>query len=194
MKKIMRETRLETVIEQVKRRRCRDKKPWIYDKNGEIKSSVIVGDVLPLLEEMKEYEINVSYEYIEDFFKKFNRGDTINGNTYNSNACISNDIDWKALETEDNCFFLVQIHLFGDICIGYSDWFVLKMDSFHEFWELENWLQYKTINDRYSVNIYLNQECYELIDNDTQENLGEYYSMKVDDLLTEIAEKGKEIE
>ena len=69
-----------------------------------------------------------------------------------------------------------------------------KMDSFHEFWELENWLQYKTINDRYSVNIYLNQECYELIDNDTQENLGEYYSMKVDDLLTEIAEKGKEIE
>lgn len=68
------------------------------------------------------------------------------------------------------------------------------MDSFHEFWELENWLQYKTINDRYSVNIYLNQECYELIDNDTQENLGEYYSMKVDDLLAEIAEKGKEIE
>lgn len=72
----MRETRLETVIEQVKRRRCRDKKPWIYDKNGEIKSSVIVGDVLPLLEEMKEYEINVSYEYIEDFFKNLT-GETL---------------------------------------------------------------------------------------------------------------------
>ena len=39
----MRETRLETVIEQVKRGRSGDKKPWIYDKNGEIKSSVIVG-------------------------------------------------------------------------------------------------------------------------------------------------------
>lgn len=191
----MTETRLEMVIEQVKRRRSGDKKPWIYDKNGEIKSSVIVGDVLPLLEEMKEYEINVSYEYIEDFFKKFNRGDTINGNTYNNNACISNDIDWKALETKDDyCIFLIQIHLFGDIRGGYSDWFVLKMDSFQEFWGLENWFQYKTINDRYSVDIHLNQECYELIDNNTQENIGEYYSMKVDDLLAEIAEEGKEIE
>lgn len=66
----MQNTRLETVIEQVKRRRGGDKNSWIYDKNGEIKSSVIIGDVLPLLEEMKEYEINVSYEYIEDFLKK----------------------------------------------------------------------------------------------------------------------------
>lgn len=190
----MKETRLERVIEQVKRRRGGDKNPWIYDENGEIKSSVIVGDVLPLLEEMKEYEINVSYEYIEDFFKKFNRGETINGNTYNSNACISNDIDWKALETKDNCFFLIQIHLFGDIRGGYSDWFVLKMDSFQNFWELENWIQYKTINDRYSVDIYLNQECYELIDNEIQENLGKYYVAEVDDLLAEITEEGKEVE
>jgi len=189
------ETRLETVIRQVKRRRGGDKNPWIYDENGEIKSSVIVGDVLPLLEEMKEYEINVSYEYIEDFLKKFNRGETINGNTYNNNACISNDIDWKALETkEDYCIFLIQIHLFGDIRCGYSDWFVLKMDSFQDFWELDSWVQYKTINDRYSVDIYLNQECYELVDNETQENLGEYYSAEVADLLAEIAEEGKEVE
>ena len=190
----MKETRLERVIERVEARRLGNNKPWIYDENGEIKSSVIVGDILPLLEEMKNYEIEVSDEYIEDFIEKFNKGETINGNTYNSNACISNDIDWKALETEDNCFFLIQIHLFGDIRCGYSDWFVLKMDCFEEFWELENWLQFKTINDRYSVDIYLNQECYELIDNKTQENVGEYYSMEVEDLLTEIAEEGKEVE
>lgn len=68
------------------------------------------------------------------------------------------------------------------------------MDSFQNFWELENWIQYKTINDRYSVDIYLNQECYELIDNEIQENLGEYYVAEVEDLLAEIAEEGKEIE
>lgn len=187
----MKETRLETVIEQVK---TVGRNSWIFDDNGNIKDSIICGDILPLLEEMKYYEINVSDGYIEDFLKKFRNNKTINGNTYNNNACISNDIDWKALETKDNCFFLVQIHLFGDIRGGYSDWFVLKMDSFHEFWELENWIQYKTISDRYSVDIYLNQECYELIDNNTQENIGEYYSKEVDDLLAEIAEEGKEIE
>lgn len=190
----MKDTRLERVIERVKARRSGDNKPWIYDENGEIKSSVIVGDVLPLLEEMKEYEINVSYEYIEDFLKKFNKGETINGNTYNSNACISNDIDWKALETKDGWFFLIQVHLFGDIRYGYSDRFVLKMDCFEDFWELNSWLQYKNINDRYSVDIYLYQECYELIDNETHEDLGKYYSMEVKDLLAEIAEKGKEVE
>lgn len=187
----MRETRLETVIEQVK---TVGRNSWIFDDNGNIKSSIICGDILPLLEEMKSYEINVSDGYIEDFLKKFSNNKTINGNTYNNNACISNDIDWKALETKDNCFFLVQIHLFGDIRGGYSDWFVLKMDSFQNFWELDSWVQYKTINDRYSVDIYLNQECYELIDNETQENLGEYYVAEVDDLLAEIAEEGKEIE
>ena len=191
----MKETRLERAIEQVKRRRGGDKNPWIYDENGEINSSVSGGDVLPWLEEMKEYEINVSYEYIEDFLKKFNRGETINGNTYNNNACISNDIDWKALKTKDDyCIFLIQVHLFGDIRCGYSDWFVLKMDSFYDFWELDSWMQYKTINNRYSVDIYLNQECYELVDNETQENLGEYYSAEVTDLLAELADEEKEVE
>lgn len=188
----MKKTRLETVIEQVK---TVGRKSWIFDNNGNIKNSIICGDILPLLEEMKYYEINVSDVYIEDFLKKFRNNKTINGNTYNNNACISNDIDWKALETkEDYCIFLIQIHLLGDILGGYSDWFVLKMDSFYDFWELENWLQYKTINDRYSVDIYLNQECYELIDNDAQKNLGEYYSTEAEDLLAEIAEEGKEIE
>ena len=83
---------------------------------------------------------------------------------------------------------MVKIHLYGDIRSGYSDYFVLKMKDYQEFWELENWLQFKTINDQYSVDIYLNQECYDLIDNENQENLGEYYEHSITDLLKSIKE------
>lgn len=181
-------TRLEKVIEQVKAVRHSGIGGWIFDSNGNIKEDVICGEVLPLLEEMKNYEINVNDKYIEDFLNRCYNYETIDGNTYNYNACISEHIDWKAFETNNNCFFLVKIHLYGDIRSGYSDYFVLKMEDYQEFWELENWLQFKTINDQYSVDIYLNQECYDLIDNENQENLGEYYEPSIKDLLKSIKE------
>ena len=181
-------TRLEKVIEQVKAVRHSGIGGWIFDSNGNIKEDVICGEVLPLLEEMKNYEINVNDKYIEDFLNRCYNHETIDGNTYNYNACISEHIDWKAFETNNNCFFLVKIHLYGDIRSGYSDYFVLKMEDYQEFWELENWLQFKTINDQYSVDIYLNQECYDLIDNENQENLGEYYEPSIKDLLKSIKE------
>ena len=181
-------TRLGKVIEQVKAVRHSGIGGWIFDSNGNIKEDVICGEVLPLLEEMKNYEINVNDKYIEDFLNRCYNYETIDGNTYNYNACISEHIDWKAFETNNNCFFLVKIHLYGDIRSGYSDYFVLKMEDYQEFWELENWLQFKTINDQYSVDIYLNQECYDLIDNENQENLGEYYEPSIKDLLKSIKE------
>ena len=158
-------TRLDKVIEQVKTVRHFGIGGWIFDSNGNIKEDIICGDILPLLEEMKNYEINVNDKYIEDFLNRYCNNETIDGNTYNCNACISEHINWNAFETNNNCFFLVKIHLYGDIRSGYSDCFVLKMEDYQEFWELENWLQFKTINAQYSVDIYLNQECYDLIDN-----------------------------
>lgn len=181
-------TRLEKVIEQVKAVRYSGIGGWIFDSNGNIKEDIICGDILPLLEEMKNYEINVNDKYIEDFLNRYYNNETIDGNTYNRNACISEHINWNAFETNNNCFFLVKIHLYGDIRLGYSDYFVLKMEDYQEFWELENWLQFKTINDQYSVDIYLNQECYDLIDNENQENLGEYYELSIKDLLKSIKE------
>ena len=110
----MKNTRLENVIKQVKNARTGTYKPWIFNDDGTIKNNVIIGEVLYLLEEMKKYEISVSDEYISNFLKidcnKFRAG-----NTYNANANISNHIDYKALETDDCCIFLVQFHLYGDI-------------------------------------------------------------------------------
>ena len=183
----MKNTRLENVIEQVKNERSKACRSWIFNDNGTIKDNVITGEVLYLLEEMKEYEISVSDEYIADFLK-IDWHKRRNGNTYNISANISNHIDYKALEIDDGCIFLIQIHLYGDIRCGYSDYFVLKMEDFESFFELENWIQSKIINDRYSANIDLLSETYSVYDYEKQEDVGYFYALEVEDLLNQINE------
>ena len=181
----MKNTRLEKVIEQVKNARRIAHKPWIFDDDCKIKENLIVGEVLDLLKEMKSYEINVSDEYINNFLK-IDWHKLRTGNTYNISANISNDIDYKALETEDCCIFLVMIHLYGDIRSGYSDYFVLKMDDFESFFELEEWDQSKMINDRYVADINLLSEEYSVYDYEKQDNVGWFYDIECEDLLEKI--------
>ena len=137
---------------------------------------------------MKKYEISVSDEYIANFLK-IDWHKRKNGNTYNVSANISNDIDYTALETEDYCIFLVKVHLYGDIRSGYSDYFVLKMEDFESFFELENWLQYKMINDRYSADINLMSDIYSVYDDENHEEVGVFYELEVENLLNQINEE-----
>ena len=58
-------TRLENVIEEVKTAHTGAYRPWIFDESGNIREDVLVGDVIPLLEELKEYEIDITDEEIE---------------------------------------------------------------------------------------------------------------------------------
>ena len=181
-------SRLETVIEQVKNTRIGKTKTWIFNDKGKIKDNIIVGEVLDLLEEMKQYEINISDKALINMYN-IDWRKTRNGNTYNNSANISNDIDYKAIEKEDYCLFLVKIHLYGDIRINYSDYFVLKMDDFESFFELDSWIQSKTINDRYFADINLMSEIYSIYDYEKQKNIGEFYDIEINDILKQINEQ-----
>ena len=173
-------SRLERVIEEVKRARIGNGKPWIFDDNGKIKDEVICGEILKLLEDFKDYEINVSNKYIEKFLSR----DDIKGyNTYNVNAAVSNDLDYYVLETNETCIVIMKVHLFGDIRCGYSDYFVLKFDSIFDFYNLDNWIQSKDINEQYTATIYLYSECYTVYDYKNDEDVGEYYACETNDLL-----------
>ena len=173
-------TRLQRVIEEVKRARIGNSRPWIFDDNGKIQNKVICGEVLELLDEFQDYEINVSDGYIENFLK---RDDISAYNTYNANANISNDLDYRILETDDYCIVVMQVHLYGDIRGGYSEFFALKFDNSFEFYSLENWIQCKGINDQYTATIYLDRECYSVYDYKNDEDVGEYYECETKDLL-----------
>ena len=178
-------SRLETVIEQVKNARMGKATAWIFNNEGRIKNNIIVGEVLDLLEEMKQYEINVSDKALINM-DNIDWRKTRHDNTYNVSANISNDIDYKAIEKEDYCLFLVKIHLYGDIRINYSDYFVLKMDDFESFFELDSWIQLKVLNERYCADINLLSETYPVYDYENQQFVDEFYDLKIEDVLQQI--------
>ena len=175
-------SRLDNVIEQVKAVRQIDKnhRAWIFDDNGNIKDDVLCGDILPLLEELKEYEINVSDEWIESF-----REDSEGDNTYNWGANICNDLNMNY--RKDCGIILFMVHLYGDIRGGYSDYFVVKFDRFDDLFYLESMTQMKGINDRYVADINLFREGYTVYDTEIQDDIGEFYELEVSDLLKSIA-------
>lgn len=184
-------SRLTNVIEEIKNARKNEYSGWIFDKDGNILENVIVGDVLPLLEELKEYELNVSDEYIRKFIDS---EEWIGYNTYNNNACISNDIQMWYIETDDCCITLFAIHLYGDIRGGYSDYFACKFSNIDEFYSLENIIQTKIFKDndtqtKYYVDINLLRECYEVYEWETGDEVGSFYEVEIEDLLKEIKEK-----
>lgn len=174
-------SRLESVIEQVKAARQGKYRPWIYDDNGRISDHLICGEVLDLLEELKDYEINATDEWIFKFIHS-NKG----YNTYNWGANISNDLNYYVKETEDEYIIAIAVHLRGDIRVGYSDWFVVKFKDFYEWRELESMTQHKPITDNLVADIDIMSECYEVYDYSTDDYVGSFYELEVGDLMEKI--------
>ena len=174
-------SRLTNVIEAVKTSRIGENRAWIYDENGNISNDVICGDVIPFLEELKEYEIEKSDEFIEDFIK-----DADNFYTYNYGCAIDKDI--SAWYKNDNPIMIVCVHLFGDARWGFSDYFVIEMDDYYDncpltqFLQLENAFQSVDINDRYSADIYIFNEMYDIYDTIKGETIGSDYAIEKNDL------------
>ena len=183
-------TRLENVIEEVKAVRTGAGRAWIFDENGNLREDVLVGDVLPLLEELKEYEINVSDEEIAEFIgDKETKGD----NTYNWGANISNDLLINSQEHDDEVTLIMAVHLRGDVRANYSDYFAVKMRGFYEFYELESMLQHKDITNTLAADINLMSEGYNVYDYEHDDDLGEFYEIEIKDALPEITARQKEL-
>lgn len=183
-------TRLENVIEEVKAAHIGVNRPWIFDENGNIREDVLVGDVLPLLEELKEYEIDISDDEIEEFI---NDDETKGDNTYNWNANISDDLLIYSQEFDDELTLVIAVHLRGDIRANYSDYFSVKMRGFYEFYELESMFQHKHITDTLVADINLIDEYYNVYDYEHDEDLGEFYEIEIKDALPEITARQKEL-
>lgn len=178
-------SRIDNVISLVKEYRIGKNRPWIYDEAGNIKDGVILADVIPVLRELKDYEINVNDNFFDNFIEK------ANGcfNTYNWNANISNDIECRYIEKDDYCIAIMMIHLFGDARAHYTDWFAVKFDSYEEMMELESCYQCVDVNERYTADVCIWSDCYFVYDYKYQCDAGEYYELERDDLLREIKEK-----
>ena len=115
-------SRLTNVIETVKANRIGENRAWIYDENGNISNDLICGDIIPYLEELKDYEIDVTDEYISNFKK-----DADNYYSYNYGTNIDKDI---SIWYKENCSVaIICVHLYGDARYGFSDDFAVLMDG-----------------------------------------------------------------
>lgn len=177
-------TRLEKVIEQVKDARKGQNRPWIFDENGKIKDDVMCCEVLDILEDLKDYEIPVTDEWIENFL---NNSEVKGDNTYNWGANISNDLNMDYIgEFDDEIIMVIMVHLFGDIRGGYSDYFVVKFDSMYDLYDLESATQIKDVNEHMCADLRAFFETYTVYDYEKGEDVGEFYHIELEDLLEEI--------
>ena len=175
-------TRLNAIIEDIEavNKACG---VWIYDADGNIKDNVICGNVLPLLYELKDYEIETTEESINWIVKNADR----HWNTYNWNANIDHDIDVAEVYLNGYTYMAIMVHRYGDMRANYTDRFLVRFDNEYDWFEFESRIQCKTICDgRYCVYIDIMTECYNVWDSEEEVTVGEFYEIEVEDLLKEI--------
>ena len=175
-------TKLDAVIEDIKEVNKMGN-AWIYDADGNIKDDVICGSVLPLLYELKDYEVEPTKKSIDWFVENADR----RWNTYNWNANIDHDLDVAELELDGYTYMAIMVHKWGDVRANYTDRFLVRFDNKYDWFEFNSRVQCKEIaGGRYSVDIDLMTETYYVWDNEKEVNVGEFSELEVEDLLNEI--------
>jgi hypothetical protein len=178
-------SRLTNVIEAVKASRIGENRAWIYNENGNISNDVICGDIIPYLEELKDYEIDATDEFISEFKK-----DADNYYSYNYGTNIDKDI---SIWYKENCSIaIICIHLYGDARYGFSDDFVVEMNDYYDncvltqLLQLDSVYQIIDINDKYSADIDIFSEEYSVYNYEENKDVGYFYETEKKDLLEEI--------
>src|SRR5574344_2991946 len=174
-------TRVDAVIKDIKEvnKTCG---AWIYDADGNIKDDVICGNVLPLLYELKDYEVDPTEKSIDWIVENANR----RWNTYNWNANIDHHIDVAEVEVDGYTYMAIMVHRWGDVRANYTDRFLVRFYDCYEWSELESIMQYKTICDgRYFIGINIMSETYNVCHNKKEVSVDEFYETEVEDLLNE---------
>lgn len=160
---------------------------YIRNEDGTMRDDIICGEVIPFLEELKDYEIDLTQEQIIALRRNWLSMNVMHcDNTYNNNGSVDHDFEFDIAETNDGVYVTIMVHRFGDVRANYTDWAICKFDSFEEMFCLESAMQYKNINDRYMLDVNIFTEGYNVWDSESEEDLGIFYEIEVKDLLDEI--------
>ena len=163
---------------------------YIRDEDGNLRNDIVCGEVIPFLEELKNYEIDLSQEQIKKMIEFWDETRICNGyNTYNWGANIDHNIDYRiAKSTRDSILIAFMVHRCGDVRANYTDWAMCKFEDEEEFYGLESIMQYKQINERYVADINIFSESFNVYDCIKGEDVGEFWDIEVESLLKSIKE------
>jgi len=110
-----------------------------------------LADSRVILDNLREYEVEIPTEYFEKYEQKFgngvlqymetltnkNKDEFYGGNTYNWCGKILHDFDYRYWQVDTDTFYVaIQVHRVGDIRCNYTEFALFKFGSFEEFVEV----------------------------------------------------------
>ena len=177
-------TTIKEVINTIKEARDYSR-PWTINEDGAINKDALVIDILPILEELKEYEdLEIDSKLTDELYVDYEKAE----NTYNWGSPLSNDLEIRWGKINDEDYVLFAVHLYGDVRCNYTDYVALKMDI-DSFLQLECWDAYIDVNERYTADLNAWSDTYNVYDRETETDIGEFYEVEKSELLKAIAEK-----
>lgn len=176
-------TTIKEVINTIKEARNYSR-PWTINEDGTINENALIIDILPILEELKEYEdLEIDSKLTDELYVDYEKAD----NTYNWGSPLSNDLEIRWGKINDEDYVLFAVHLYGDVRCNYTDYVALKM-YIDDFLQLDCWILCVNINDRYTADLNAWSDSYNVYDNETGTNIGDFYEIEKSELLKDIAE------
>jgi hypothetical protein len=177
----------EELIDDIKESRkigAKEGGPWIYE-DGKIADNVVICDIIPILEDLKEYEIEMSDEEI----MKFREG-AENFYSYNNGAKI--DTDFSVWYKEGDTHGLFCIHTGrNDAREGFSEYVPFETDKGNALdlvFAMEHINQTVDISDRYAADLTAVSDSYTVRDIETDEEVLTSTELSAEDVLKEIEE------
>ena len=147
------------------------KRPWIFDDNGNVKDNVIICDIIPWLEELKDYEIEFDEELADTIRENYESWD----NSYNWGANITNDIDYMLYKN----YVLLKVDIRGN----YTEEILIKDCN---IFKLENVNQYKKLTENLVADMCIFSKNYSVYDTNLGEEIGWFCEIELEDLLEKI--------
>lgn len=155
-----------------------------------------VVDSRVLLDNLRDYEVDIPKDFYEEYQNKFGNGvlqymEELTGvskkyfeghNTYNVSGNIMHDFEYRTYEMKDHTYYVaIQVHRGGDIRGNYTDFVLFKFDYVEQWFEvIEDISREKCSgvrevdNKHYYYDISIFSEYLEVYCEETQEDFGIY--------------------
>lgn len=180
---------LENVKKEIQITRKGEFAAGIY-KDGKLADNIILVDALKVIEAFAKNVINLDNMPAEEQEKLIDficNNAEINGNTYNCNGKITNDMNYNIVKIGNYYYAVIMFHLGGDTTGRYTDYLLLKFEDVDDFFSINGKYGFdKVINNEYYADIDIFSSTYEVRSRVEGIYIGEFYEVETGELLKQI--------
>lgn len=180
---------LENVKKEIQITRKGEFAAGIY-KDGKLADNIILVDALKVIEAFAKNVINLDNMPAEEQEKLIDficNNAEVNGNTYNCNGKITNDMNYNIVKIGNYYYAVIMFLLGGDIRGRYTDYLLLKFEDVDDFFSINGKYGFdKVINNEYYADIDIFSNTYEVRSRVEGIYIGEFYEVETGELLKQI--------